>query len=176
LSVACAGDVNGDGYSDLIVGAPGHTNGQNFEGAAYIWLGTIDVREEGAIGFPSTAHWGVESNRGGASYGQAVSTAGDVNRDGYSDVLVGTKSYNNGASNEGAAFLFLGNAGAMSTAYVWYAEGGIAGAEYGATLDTAGDVNGDGYSDFIVGARLRKWTELGRRSFPLLRHAGHDQS
>jgi len=152
LSVACAGDVNGDGYSDLIVGAPGHTNGQNFEGAAYIWLGTIDVREEGAIGFPSTAHWGVESNRGGASYGQAVSTAGDVNRDGYSDVLVGTKSYNNGASNEGAAFLFLGNAGAMSTAYVWYAEGGIAGAEYGATLDTAGDVNGDGYSDFIVGA------------------------
>ncbi len=151
-AVACAGDVNGDGYSDLIVGAPGHTNGQNFEGAAYIWLGTIDVRKEGAIGFPSTAHWGVESNRAGALYGQAVSTAGDVNGDGYSDVLVGTKSYNNGQSGEGAAFLFLGSAGAMSTAHVWHAEGNLQDAEYGISLSTAGDVNGDGYSDFIIGA------------------------
>lgn len=103
-SVSGAGDVNGDGYSDVIIGAPLYDNGETDEGIFVLYYGS-------ASGISTTAAEMVESNQSGASFGQSVSGAGDVNRDGYSDVIVGASGYDNGQSNEGTAFVYLGNGG-----------------------------------------------------------------
>ena len=144
-SVATAGDVNGDGYADVIVGAPHYTNGQTEEGAAYVYLGS-------ATGVAASWDNADEGNQAGAWFGQSVACAGDVNGDGFADVVVGAPLYTNGQSEEGAAFLWYGSAGGISTTRDWWAEGNAAGAWYGSAVATAGDVNGDGYSDLIVGA------------------------
>ncbi|WP_353718277.1 FG-GAP-like repeat-containing protein [Dyadobacter sp. 676] len=145
ISVASAGDVNGDGYSDVIVGAIDYSNGQNEEGAAFIYHGS-------ASGINATAAAVVESNQAGAIMGCSVSSAGDVNGDGYSDVIVGAQNYDNGDNNEGAAFIYHGSATGISTTFAAMVEGNQGGAGMGSSVAGTGDVNGDGYSDVIVGA------------------------
>jgi len=137
--------VNGDGYSDVIVGAPYYTNGETDEGRAYVYNGS-------ATGLAATADWTAESDLGGASFGYSVGTAGDVNGDGYSDVIVGARYYDNGHADEGAAYVYHGSAAGLSTTADWIAESNQAFAYFGTSVGTAGDVNGDGYSDVIVGA------------------------
>jgi len=145
FSVATAGDVNGDGYSDVIIGAMGYTNGEAFEGRAYVYLGS-------AAGLGAVEAWTAESNQAGASFGVSVGTAGDVNGDGYSDVIIGADDFDNGESDEGRAYVYLGSAAGPSAVADWTAESDQAGARLGRSVATAGDVNGDGYSDVIVGA------------------------
>ena len=77
-------------------------------------------------------------------YGFAVATAGDVNQDGYSDVLVGALQYDNGETNEGGAFLFMGSADGLGTKPVWSTESNQVEGRL-AQMAAAGDVNGDGY-------------------------------
>ncbi|MFH0980802.1 MAG: integrin alpha [Planctomycetota bacterium] len=144
-SVATAGNVNGDAYSDVIVGAYGYDNGQDMEGRAFVYHGS-------ASGLSAAANWTAESNQDGALFGYSVATAGDVNSDGYSDVIVGAPDYNNGQSDEGRAFVYHGSASGLSAAANWTAEGNQDGANFGTSVATAGDVNGDGRSDVIVGA------------------------
>jgi hypothetical protein len=144
-SVASAGDVNGDGYSDVVVGAPSFNNGQTFEGRTYLYFG-------GAGGLSLTPAWTAESNQTGAFFGYSVASAGDVNGDGYSDVVVGARQFANGETREGSAFLYLGSATGLSTAPAWTAEGNQLSAWFGFSVGSAGDVNGDGYSDVVVGA------------------------
>jgi hypothetical protein len=144
-SVGTAGDVNGDGYSDVIVGAPGYDNGQVNEGRAYVYHGS-------AAGLSTTANWTAEGDQAWAGLGKSVGTAGDVNGDGYSDVIVGAYGYDHGQENEGRAYVYHGSATGLSTRADWTAEGDQARALFGYSVGTAGDVNGDGYSDVIVGA------------------------
>jgi hypothetical protein len=151
-SVATAGDVNGDGYSDVIVGAPTYTNGSAGEGAAFLWLGSS--ADLGANGNPVNADWSREGNQANAEFGWAVATAGDVNGDGFADVLVGAHLYDNGQNNEGRVYAYAGSGGGLLTASFWTAEGNVAGSNFGQSVATAGDVNGDGYSDALVGAWL----------------------
>ena len=141
-SVSSAGDVNGDGFSDVIVGQPSYGNGEAEEGAAYLFLGS-------ATGLASTASWMEESDYPYAFFGQAVSSAGDVNGDGYSDVVVGARGYE---ANRGRAYLFEGGPGGLSNSPAWIGQGGSGGDMFGISAGCAGDVNGDGYSDIIVGA------------------------
>ena len=68
------------------------------------------------------------------------------------DVIVGADSYNNGEFEEGMAFLYHGSSSGLSTTSDWTGEGGQISAYYGFSVSTAGDVNGDGYGDVIVGA------------------------
>ena len=143
--VSSAGDVNGDGFSDVIVGASGFDNGQLNEGGTFLYFGS-------ALGLSSNYDWTFESNQLNGQLGMGVSTAGDINGDGYSDVIVGAYSYSNGQSGEGSAFLFQGSAAGLSSTPSWTGESNQAGANYGFSVSTAGDVNGDGYSDVIVGA------------------------
>ena len=147
VSVASAGDVNGDGYSDVIVGANKYDAGQLDEGAAYVYLGS-------ASGLSTTSVWMSESNQNSAFFGYSVASAGDVNGDGYSDVIIGARDYDNGETAEGAAFLYLGSASGLSTTAAWMSESNQANAWYGTSVASAGDVNGDGYGDVIVGAYL----------------------
>jgi hypothetical protein len=138
-SVATAGDVNGDGYSDIIIGAPNH-NG--FIGQARLYLG-------GTGGPPAIASWTATGEAASERFGRSVATAGDVNGDGYSDVIIGANSY---SSYTGKAYLYPGGPAGLSASASWNATGEAASDEFGECVATAGDVNGDGYSDVIVGA------------------------
>jgi len=144
-SVATAGDVNGDGYSDVIVGAYGYDNGESSEGCVYVYHGS-------ALGLETAVSWTAESNRADTYFGNSVATAGDVNGDGYSDVIVGAYGYDNGESSEGCVFVYHGSATGLETEASWTAESNCADAYFGNSVATAGDVNGDGYSDVIIGA------------------------
>ena len=100
----------------------------------------------------STPAWTAESDQASANFGFSVSAAGDVNGDGYGDVIVGAYAYDNGELGEGRAFVYLGSAFGLSAAPSWTAESDQAAANLGFSVSAAGDVNGDGYGDVIVGA------------------------
>jgi hypothetical protein len=154
-SVAGAGDVNGDGYADVIVGAAVYDAGQGpFEGAAFVFLGSASGIVDGN---PATAAAQLESNQGDAWLGYSVSGAGDVNGDGYADVIVGARNYDAGQTDEGAAFVFLGSAsGIVAAGNPGNADSQLesdqAFGRVGGSVAGAGDVNGDGYADVIIGA------------------------
>jgi FG-GAP repeat len=97
ISVASAGDVNGDGYGDVIVGSHYYAK----EGRAYVYLGSASV-----TGLVTTAAWTVASGQAYAEFGSSVASAGDVNGDGYGDVIVGAHYYANMQNKEGGAFLY----------------------------------------------------------------------
>jgi hypothetical protein len=145
FAVATAGDVNGDGFSDVVVGAPGYDYGQAEEGMAFLYLGT-------ASGLSTLFAWTYESNQAGAYFGRALATAGDVNGDGYSDVVVGAQYYDDGATDTGRAYVFLGSSSGLSPYPNWTASESQASGFFGASVGPAGDVNNDGYGDLIVGA------------------------
>ncbi|MCA9919422.1 MAG: FG-GAP repeat protein, partial [Anaerolineales bacterium] len=146
VSVSAAGDVNGDGYDDVIIGEDGYDHGQESEGGAFLFYGSAS----GLSG--STPDWSGESNQAYAGYGHSVSSAGDVNNDGYADVIVGAPWYTNGQSEEGKAYVYTGSASGLSASAVWTTESNHAYAELGDTVSDAGDVNGDTYDDVLVGA------------------------
>jgi len=139
-SVATAGDVNGDGYSDLIVGEHLYDNGQTNEGRALVYHGS-------SSGLEDTPAWVKESNMTSARFGSCVATAGDVNGDGYDDVIVG-------AILARRAWVYLGSPTDLETDPAWTATSNQANSYFGGAVSTAGDVNGDGYDDILVGAYL----------------------
>jgi len=153
-SVSSAGDVNGDGYDDLVVGASHSDLKATNAGAAFIYYGgpsmqttsTYDVYLE----YAST-----DGETGAGNFGNSVSSAGDVNGDGYDDVVVGAHSSDLKASGAGAAFIYHGGPSMQTTStyniYLEYASTDT-GALFGESVSSAGDVNGDGYDDVVVGA------------------------
>jgi hypothetical protein len=143
--VATAGDINGDGCSDVLVGAPDYDGGMAGEGKAFMFYGWYS-------GIYLTPGWQREGNQVGAHYGWAVATAGDTNGDHYSDVLVGAPDYNDVYTDEGGTWLFLGSSSGLSDAYANYDRGNQELAQFGYAVASAGDVNGDNRSDILVGA------------------------
>lgn len=100
-SVSKAGDVNCDGFFDVIVGATIFYNGiSNYH------YGKVSVYSGSATGLNPTANYAAESNQGSSKFNWSVSTAGDVNFDGYSKVIVSAPYYNIGQSNE-ARYLYF---------------------------------------------------------------------
>ncbi|MFY0642989.1 MAG: FG-GAP repeat protein [Bacteroidia bacterium] len=144
-SVASAGDINGDGYSDVLVGAPLFDNGNTDEGVVFVFEGS-------ATGLDTTYASLLEQNQDSSNFGISVSSAGDVDADGYSDVVVGASLYDNGETDEGNAFIYLGASGGLNTALATRLEANQGVAHFGSAVSFAGDINGDGYSDVLVGA------------------------
>lgn len=143
--VAAAGDVNNDGFDDVIIGASVYSNGEESEGRAYVYLGT-------EAGLADTAAWTAEGDQDLAGFGACVAGAGDVNGDGFDDILVGAPKYDNDEVDEGRAFLYLGSESGPEETAAWITEIDQDGASYGISVASAGSVNGDEYDDVIVGA------------------------
>lgn len=139
-----AGDVNGDGYDDVVVGHPSYSNGQLEEGRAALYLGS-------PAGLSLTPAWNVESNQAGAALGSSTAAAGDVNGDGFDDVVVGVRYYSGGEPREGRALVYLGTPAGLAPTPVWSAEGNQRSSMFCEGV-SAGDVNGDGFDDLLVGA------------------------
>jgi len=136
ISVGTAGDVNGNGYADVIVGAFRFDNGETDEGRAYVYHGTPS-------GLAASSAMTVESDQAGALLGWSVGTAGDVNGDGYADVIVGAHRYSNGKHLRGARVRPLRKLlGIFATGPDWTAESDQTSARFGFFRRTAGDVNG----------------------------------
>lgn len=144
MSMGSAGDVNGDGYGDVIIGAFGFTSNTGNEGAAYVYYGAPAGVVTGTRTF-------LTCDKPSAAFGTNVSFAGDLNGDGYSDILVGAPGYSNGQSAEGAIFVYLGSAAGLNTSPGLLFESNKANAGLG-VVSGAGDINGDGFSDFVAGA------------------------
>ena len=140
-SLSFAGDVNGDGYDDAIVGA--YLFGFDDRGRAYLYLGGPD-------GLSATAVWTYDGTAQD-QLGMGVGAAGDVNGDGYDDVLVGAYSADAGGDDAGRVLLFLGSPGGLAAAPSWEWIGDEVDGYAGGTVAAAGDVNGDGSGDFAVG-------------------------
>jgi hypothetical protein len=111
--VGAAGDVNGDGYDDLVVGAPSSDIGSANLGAVYIFYGSASGVQ--------TSTTNVISNPGGdasAFFGEAVYGVGDVNGDGFKDIMVAARSSDVSGANLGSVFIFYGSAtGVQSLGY-----------------------------------------------------------
>jgi len=149
-SVASAGDVNGDGYSDLLVGMPLIGD---LRGSALLFHGS-------AAGLETDPAWVRTTAAGDWSYGSSVAAAGDVNADGYADVIVGAPDAPLAGLENGMAYLYLGSPAGLSLSHVWSGSTNredtspneSARARYGHSVASAGDVDGDGFGDVIVGA------------------------
>jgi len=144
-SVHAAGDINGDGFADIVVGANGYDNMQTDEGRVYFYHGS-------AAGVSLNADATREPDQASTSFGFSVSTAGDVNGDGYADVIVGAELFDNVQTNEGAAYVYHGSASGAAATYAWRVESNQASAWFGYSVMVAGDVNGDGCADVVIGA------------------------
>ena len=135
--VAGAGDVNGDGYADIITSMYGYGSSL---GRAQVYLG-------GSAGVDTTVDTNLEGTTAGYEFGLAVDGNVDVDADGYSDVVVGENKY---VTNVGAAYVYRGSAsGIVTTADTTLP--GAAGSRFGRAVAGLGDVNGDGYGDVAVG-------------------------
>src|SRR6185503_21181173 len=86
--------------------------------------------------------WTSELDQVDASYGFSVSTAGDVNGDGFSDVIVGAIFYDHGTFDEGGAFIYHGSAAGLAGTPSWTGESNQTSGWFGYSVSTAGDVNG----------------------------------
>ena len=141
-SVASAGDANGDGYADVLVGANGTSSNQ---GRAYFYAG-------GSTGLATTPTTLTEPGAANNNFfGYSAASAGDVNGDGYSDVLIGASGAVNGST--GRAYAYLGSSAGLATTPTTLTEPSAAtGTSFGVSVASAGDVNGDGYGDILIGA------------------------
>lgn len=167
FSVSNAGDFNKDGYTDVIIGAPG-ANG--VAGISYVVfgssqnVGTINLASLGTQGFRILGE-------NGSNCGYAVSGAGDVNGDGYADIIIGAPFANNHA---GKSYVIFGNNGtlsdinlsALSSAQGFSILGEASSDESGCAVSSLGDFNKDGYDDIIIGARFGDITTTSGHASP----------
>jgi len=159
MMVSSGCDVNGDGYEDLLVGDRDYDYlaARDDNGRAWLFLGGLS----GLSTTPSLTFNPPLNNTNGF-FGTQVACAGDVDNDGYEDIMIGMDNYDSSFIDEGAVFVYHGSATGPGTTHTWMARGNSQFAHFGISLDGAGDVNNDGYDDIIVG------------TLELYSYSGHD--
>jgi len=184
LAVSAAGDVNNDGFDDILISAPSaKTNGNTGSGRVYLIYGSASL--SGTYNL-ATFTGGVVINGVNASdlLGTALAAPGDINGDGFDDVLIGASGADNGATNfTGASYLVYGSATLPATLNLATLGAGgvvISGSatseRSGDAVGAAGDVNGDLIPDLLIGGQFsdppakadagRGWIVYGSASLP----------
>jgi hypothetical protein len=148
ISVAPAGDVDADGYADLLVGALFSDVGGTDAGRAYLFRGGPGATLDGAADAVLT---GAVPD---GNFGMAVSGAGDLNADGFADIVVGAPATFGAAADPGNAYVYFGGPTATLDTTADGILAGAPGDRLGGAVSSAGDANGDGYGDLLVGAFL----------------------
>ena len=154
-SISGAGDVNNDGYADILIGAYKNSESGSFTGQTYLILGnssgwSTDMKL-------SEADASFIGEGGYDTSGYSVSDAGDVNRDGFDDIIIGAIGADEGGTDSGKTYLIFGKASNWSTDNdLSEANASYIGEESedssGLCLACAGDVNGDGFDDILIGS------------------------
>jgi len=160
--VSGAGDVNGDGFDDIVVGARGNDDAASLAGAAYIIFGASNLSGTKSLGQGQSADVTFLGKVGSDNFGIGTSGAGDVNDDGFDDIIVGAYRNDDCAAGTGcgAAYIFFGASDLSGTKALGQGQSadvtflGKGNADlFGYSVSGVGDVNADGIADIIVGAQ-----------------------
>ena len=155
-NVGSAGDVNGDGYDDIFVGAPLYDSGETDEGKLFVWYGGMNGL--GDSGTPSNADWTAESNQAMAyfpDYDWAAVGSGDFDGDGYDDLTAGSRYYDHLTAGDGVALVWYGSDSGLGpngnpSNSDWLAYGAEGGTQLGSHLRVL-SCNGDRFADVLIG-------------------------
>lgn len=163
-SVSYAGDVNGDGIDDFIMGAYRADNVIGKSGSAYVIFGKIGGLDANLdhLTLDGTDGFRLDGTSGFSSAGTSVSGIGDINADGFDDLIVGASSADEGANDAGSAYIIYGKADFSANSGVialnalgangFILTGESANDDAGKSVSGLGDINGDGFDDFAIGA------------------------
>ncbi len=177
FSVSAAGDINGDGHADLLIGASLYNDGA---GCSYVVFGGPGIGKSGLISLSSLNglngfKLNGETNKDWS--GVSVSGTGDINGDGYPDLLIGADGQN---SNMGRSYVVFGGPGvatngllplsSLNGANGFKLNGETAGDHTGISVSFAGDINSDGYEDLVIGAN--QWSSGTGRSYVVFGSSG----
>ena len=164
-SVAAAGDINGDGRDDLIIGGYGADPNGDYSGSSYVVFGrstgfaaSINLSSlDGSTGFR------LDGVAAGDNSGISVAAAEDVNADGLGDLIIGANRADPNGSYSGSSYVVFGrstafpvtiNLDGLNGSTGFRLDGVAPGDQTGGSVAAAGDINGDGRDDVIIGARL----------------------
>ena len=163
--VRAAGDINGDGHADFLIGAYGYL-ANSFKGRSYVVFGGPEVGSSGTIALSSlngANGFKLDGENDSDNSGIAVSAAGDINGDGYADLLIGASGYPaSGANGKGRSYVVFGGPGvgtngtialsSLNGANGFKLDGENNGDWSGVSVSAAGDINGDSHADLLIGA------------------------
>lgn len=138
-----AGDVNDDGYDDVIIGAYLNDENGTDAGKVYLYLGSADTIH--------SCDMELLGESAGDRFGESISPAGDLNNDGFDDFIIGSSGNDENVTDAGKIYVYFGGPNFDNFQYKTIA-GTLSDAGFGCSVSNAGDFNNDGFDDIIIGA------------------------